>query len=86
MNDKGRKKKGSEREVRERHRRDIFFTINSTRVDCQRERRAKELQRHEHKGIAISVMEINEIIGTASTRDVGKKKKRKAFPPEDRDP
>jgi len=27
----------------------------------------EKLQRHEHKGIAISVMEINEIIGMAST-------------------
>lgn len=59
-------KKPAKGEPRERHGRDIFFTINSTRVDCQRERRAKELQRLEHKGIAISVMEINEIIGTAS--------------------
>lgn len=29
-------------------------------------RRAKEFQRHEHKGIAISIMEINEIIEPAS--------------------
>jgi len=55
-----------ERKTKRRCERDTFFTINSTRVDCQRERDARESQRHEYKAIAISVMEINEIIGTAS--------------------